>query len=42
MASLSDGQKLQQIGMWLAMRAFAIAAGYGLIKIGQIVIVRMV
>lgn len=33
--SLSDGEKLRAIGMWVFMRSLVIAGAYGLIKFGQ-------
>lgn len=33
--SLSDGEKLRAIGIWVGMRAVVIAAAYTLLKLGQ-------
>lgn len=32
---MTDGQKLMAIGLWIGLRAVAIAAAIGLVKFGQ-------
>jgi hypothetical protein len=40
--SLSDGEKLMAIGLWMGIRMAVIAGALGLFKIGQFVVVRLV
>lgn len=40
--SPSDRRKLSEIGMWMAVRTVIIAGAFGLFKIGQFVVVRLV
>lgn len=40
--SPSDSEKLAAIGMWVAIRAVVIAFAFGLFKIAQFAVVRLV